>query len=286
MKNMFIIEMRKSLCNKSFLIVISLTCAISVIAAILNIVGYKNAMIYFAESNSVLTENPWLPVYSLYSRWLADDFNNDVRYIYYLLLPLFASFCYGWSYSTELDSGYVKNIMTRTSKKNYFSSKYFSVFISGGMTALIPILVNILIVACFVPAIKPDMFYNMQYGHAFSTIFSFLFFKYPLLYLVAMTVLTFIFAGLYGCMSLACTFAVKNKIAVLIIPFIILLAINYASGIFMEFFANIGEISPLKFLHTTAGNPRYLWIALIEIIIMFILTFIITMRKGIKNEIY
>ena len=78
----------------------------------------------------------------------------------------------------------------------------------------------------------------------------------------------------------------KNKIAVTTVPFILLLIANYATGMFRDVFQSIGELSPLKFLHATAGNLIYLHNAIIELVVLFIITGLITIIRGTKNDVF
>ena len=232
------------------------------------------------------SENPWLPVNTLYQYWIADDMSSVAPYVFYVLLPLTACLAYGWSYSTELRSGYIKNVLIRTTRKNYYISKFIATFLSGACVAFIPILLNILVVASFIPAVKPDIYYNFSYIHYSGIMLSKLFFTHPIMYLIAMTLLTSLFSGIYACLSLALSFFVKNKIAVTTVPFILLLIANYATGMFRDMFQNIGELSPLKFLHATTGNLIYLHNAIIELVVLFIITGLITIIRGTKNDVF
>lgn len=274
-------ELKKAFSNKFFYIALLINCVITLSAGIVSVLYSKKNFGMLHAS-----ENPWLPVNTLYQYWIADDMSSVAPYIFYVLLPLTACLAYGWSYATELKSGYIKNVLIRTTRKNYYISKYIATFLSGTCVAFIPILLNILVVACFIPAVKPDIYYNFSYIHYSGIMLSNLFFTYPILYLLAMTVLTSLFSGIYACLSLALSFFVRHKIAVTTVPFILLLIANYATGVFKDVFQNIGELSPLKFLHATAGNLIYLHNAVIELVILLVITGCITIIRGTKNDVF
>ena len=46
------------------------------------------------------------------------------RQIYYLILPILAVFAYATTFCADHNSGYVKNLYTRTNKKYYYAAKY------------------------------------------------------------------------------------------------------------------------------------------------------------------
>lgn len=274
-------ELKKAFNNKLFYLSLIINCIITIIAGIVSVLYSKKSFGMIHAS-----ENPWLPVNTLYQYWIADDMSSVAPYIFYVLLPLTACLAYGWSYSTELRSGYIKNVLIRTTRKNYYISKFIATFLSGTCVAFIPILLNILVVACFIPAVKPDIYYNFSYIHYSGIMLSKLFFTHPIMYLIAMTLLTSLFSGIYACLSLALSFFVKNKIAVTTVPFILLLIANYATGMFRDMLQNIGELSPLKFLHATTGNLIYLHNAIIELVVLFIITGLITIIRGTKNDVF
>lgn len=274
-------ELRKAFTNKSFYAALFINILIAVFSAIVTIILFKE------EVGKIFSdENPWLPVFTLYRYWIGDEMAHVIPYIFYTLLPLTASLTFGWSYASEIKNGHIKNVLIRTSKPKYFTSKYIAVFSSGAFSALIPIIVNILIVACFIPAIKPDVFYRFSYLHYSTLMLSDLFFSKPVLYLLGMTILATVFAGIYSCLSLAMSMLAKNKIAVTITPFIALLVFNYITGLFLESFRKIGELSPLKILHVTTGNSIYLHVAVIEAVVFIVITFLITYLKGVKSDVF
>lgn len=281
MRSVLTTELYKAFKNKYFYIALLVNCIIAVAAGIVAIVlSFK-----YAEMSSA-ADNPWLPVNTLYSYWIGDDMHSVAPYIFYVLMPLTACLAYGWSHTSEIKSGYVKNILTKTTRTNYYLAKYIATFASGAAVALLSLILNILLVACFIPAVKPDIYYNFVYIHYSGIMLSKLFFTHPILYLVSMVTLTSCFSGLYACISLSLSFFIKNKIAVTTLPFVFLIIINYLTGMFMEVFFSIGELSPLKFLHATTGNLIYLHNALIELALLFAVTVITVLLRGKKDDVF
>ena len=140
---------------------------------------------------------------------------------------------------------------------------------------------NTAVVSLFVPAIKPDVFYDVYYAeHPWSTLTP-LFYAHPVIYMLLKIIATFIFAGLISELCICVSFLSKNKFVTVFFPLFLFLFINYLSNTI----GNIPQISPIQFLHTGKVYVS-LGIVLFEGIVLFILSFSITMIRGKKNDIF
>lgn len=234
-----------------------------------------------SASVSGFSLNPELPGTTLFTSWIGADHISPAASLFYLLLPLIAALGYGWSYCSECKSGYIKNVTTRTSKTNYFLSKYIAVFLAGGMVVTVPILLNIMAVAVFIPAIQPDVFYDVYYAaHPWSTLTP-LFYAHPVVYMLLKIVTTFIFAGLISEICICISFLSKNKFVSVFTPLFLLLFINYLSNTVN----NLPQISPIQFLHT---GKIYVSLSVIclEVVLLFAVSFAVTLVRGKKNDIF
>lgn len=82
-------------------------------------------------------------------------------------------------------------------------------FLSGGTVVAVPILLNTAVVSLFVPAIKPDVFYDVYYAeHPWSTLTP-LFYAHPVIYMLLKIIATFIFAGLISELCICVSFLSK-----------------------------------------------------------------------------
>ena len=283
MRPILLMEIKKAYKNKLFLLSMLTASLIALYAAVFSIISYHK-YVNADSASAALTGyalNPELPGITLFTNWIGADHISPAASLFYLLLPLIASLGYGWSYCSEVKSGYIKNVVTRTSKKNYFLSKYIAVFLSGGTVVAAPILLNIAVVSLFVPAIKPDVFYDVYYAeHPWSTLTP-LFYAHPVIYMLLKIIATFIFAGLISELCICVSFLSKNKFVTVFFPLFLFLFINYLSNTI----GNIPQISPIQFLHTGKVYVS-LGIVLFEGIVLFILSFSITMIRGKKNDIF
>ena len=248
MRPILLMEIKKAYKNKLFLLSMLTASLIALYAAVFSIISYHK-YVNADSASAALTGyalNPELPGITLFTNWIGADHISPAASLFYLLLPLIASLGYGWSYCSEVKSGYIKNVVTRTSKKNYFLSKYIAVFLSGGTVVAVPILLNTAVVSLFVPAIKPDVFYDVYYAeHPWSTLTP-LFYAHPVIYMLLKIIATFIFAGLISELCICVSFLSKNKFVTVFFPLFLFLFINYLSNTI----GNIPQISPIQFLHT------------------------------------
>ncbi len=283
MRPVLALEVKKAFTNKLFLLSLLLASALALYSAVFCIISHYKfvQMDLAAGAITSYTLNPELPGSSLFTQWIGKEFISPAGSLFYLLMPLFATLGYGWSYCSERKSGYIKAIATRTSKQNYFFSKYIAVFLTGGMVIAIPILLNVMLVAAFVPAIQPDVFYDIYYAaHPWSTLTP-LFYAHPFIYMLLKILATFIFAGLISTIGLCITFISKNVFVVTLTPLFLLLLVNYISNSL----SNIPEISPIQFLHSGKVYVA-LWVVCLEALLIFIISFSVTMLRGKKDDIF
>ena len=280
------IELRKAFGNMLFLLTLAVGIVIASISAYQNIQLYLDAVAHNAYRKEVLPDilfNPMYPAFSPYTYWIGGDYQYPMTSLFYLLLPLMASLAFGWSFFMEKKSGYIKNIVTRTKKTHYFLAKYIAVFLSGGAVIAIPLVINFLTVACFIPAYQPDIYYSIYYSMGYHFL-SELFYSSPLVYVIYVMALDFVFSGLIATASMALTFFVRNRFAVVLLPFLLLLGIQYIQDTLYKIFQVI--ISPIDFLKAYSSGPVTGWVVFPFMIILFLLTFGITCFKGVRDDVF
>ncbi len=190
------------------------------------------------------------------------------------ILPILATMAYGISFATDYNSGYIKNIVVCKKREEYLRAKYISVFVAGGLVAVIPLVVNLLFTACLVPTMKPFL------GH--GGIRSGLYYTHPFIYLFLNLLCTFLYAGAFSTISLAGAFLIKNRFLLSIFPF----ALWYILGIMSRYTRDIpfvGEIAPsgiISFNHPAA--KAFAWI---EWLLIAVITYAIFIRKGRKLDV-
>ena len=111
-----------------------------------------------------------------------------------------------------------------------------------------------------------------------------LFYSSPLVYVIYVMALDFVFSGLIATASLTLTFFVRNRFAVVLLPFLLLLGIQYIQDTLYKIFQVI--ISPIDFLKAYSSGPVTGWVIFPFMIILFLLTFGITCFKGVRDDVF
>jgi hypothetical protein len=271
-------ELKKATHNKMFVGTFIVSCFFAVMAALYQIGSYEDLIQSSLLQKGAKREN------TLYNNWMGVRRSSIGAICFFYLLPLLAAFPYGWGYLSEKKNGYVKSLISKCGKKTYYGSKYIATFVAGGVVIFVPLLINFVMVACFIPAYLPNIHYFPYYGIMQGDIWGNLFYSVPLLYVILYTVLDFIFAGLFACMSLACSMFIENRIAVLLTPYFLVLLLHYARS--LNYYRFYYEISPLNFLGAQPTENTSSWIIiLLEGCIFFFITLGMVAVAGRKKEL-
>lgn len=263
------IELNRAFINKMFLISLVLSFLIVILQVVQDALPYANELYLYPDQYPPSIYNSCLGL--SVSVWNA---------IFYLIFPVLSAMPYADSFLSDKKSGYIKNIYTRTNKKNYLIAKFISVFLSGGMVVLLPLLLNILLVALCVPAVIPDA------STGFFPIFSNftgaeVYYTNPLLYVLLYALLMFFVSGCFACTSLLFSFFVKYKYVVLMSPFLLFMAISCISTL-------LSLNNPLNISQWIIPSQQFqtlnLSVAIIEMLAILFLTYIIYFLKGTHDD--
>ncbi len=286
--NLLRIELRKSLRNRFFLfalfvgLLFVLLSACSRLSQEFSESGFRAFVDRQLESGVI--DRPIVPASTLYNNWIGGEITSVGFSMFFTLYPLLAILPYGHSFSEEVHSGYIKNVVPRCGRRNYFATKITAAFFSGGIAITVPLIISLMICAMFFPAAAPNVVYAqyLQLGH--ENMLAALGHSHPLAYVGVYLLLDFTFAGLFSCLSISVAFFTSNRLLPVIVPFFALLGCDMARGLLT--YISYVEISPLKFLHAapvvnyTKGEIVLLWL-----IVLNLLTFLLIFKKGRKYEI-
>lgn len=285
------LECRKAIATRLFLFVVLLGCIITMFSFFPNVQHYYNDMDdirRFSEELSYV-RNPLTPILTLFNHWIGGEGVSSGSVYYFFLFPILVCIPYGWSYCRERKSGYVKNVVIRAGKSRYYLSKYIALFLSGGLAMAIPLLFNFLLTAMFVPAVVPDPYYITSYGIISSSFLSELFYTHPFIYVFLYLLVDFIYCGLIACLSFAFAAFVKNWVAAVLLPFVALLGFEYICSSFIYTSNDViyTELSPMAFLRPApSGYDTNGLVVFMGAVILFLFTFIVTVVKGVSDEVY
>lgn len=223
---------------------------------------------------------------SLYTYWIGGSGNDYAMYLFYFIVFLLCAIPFAWSLSTETKSGYITNVITRGNRNQFYFAKYFAVFLSGGSVALFALIANFVLCACFFPAYRPDQFGELYFGLPQQFLFSEYFFSIPLVYVGIYVFLSFLMTGLWATVSISLSFFVKNKLAVLICPYLFLLFVQFVSD--ADPFGSGSCISPFFLIYPRLnefGGYGSLKITLVWIGLILLFNIGVLYCKGINKDV-
>lgn len=273
-------ECRKALGNRFFVITLCAAVLFCLMSALYNIDSYFLGQRQLKEMGG----DAMIQAYGLYNHWIGGETVSLGYTLFFTLFPLIAIFPYGWSQCLEKKSGYTKMVIIRGGKSNYYLAKYAAGFLSGVLVVLIPLVLNLIVTACFVPAVRPSIIYQQYYAISHATMWSELFYRHPLVFVLLYLLMDCIFAGLFAVFGMAFSMLLKNRIAVVILPYLCILCLHYARTL-LQYRVFI-EISPLNFLHASCiENPVKAAVVLAEGVFLAVFSLII-LKAGVKDEVF
>lgn len=204
MKNIFKFEWRRMI--HSYSIYISL-----VVSAIIVILDAHSKYELFKQGYDVKT--------SVFIKWIGTSRGFDEAIYLFALLPLLTSFAYSWTVGTDWNSGYITQIITRTSRKKYFFAKYIVSFISGGIIFSFSVLAHFFIISTFYPADYPIIALGTSPVFPYSFC-SELFYTHPILFLLTWTGISFLWGGAMVCITLGVGMLTRKYSIAVIAPFL------------------------------------------------------------------
>lgn len=273
-------ECKKAFQNRYFVSTLIIGLLFALLSFLYSVGTYEVSL----KNMAMTSGNPMHGFQGLYNSWIGGETSSLGYILFYALIPLLAAIPYGWSYCREWNEGYIKYVATRCEKKEYCLAKYIAVFLSGGLVIFIPLCVNFILTACFVPAYQPSIIYQLYYSVSHGSMWSELFYSHPLVYVLLYLILDFIFGGLFATLSYAVSLFIKNWFVVIILPFLCVLGLHYSRA--MLAYRVYLEISPINFLHATnIENNASAAVITVEGLIFFLVPFILIMREGAKGEV-
>ena len=216
---------------------------------------------------------------SCFKYWIVTDYLQPTTDLFFMLLPLLAVLPNAWSFLSELKSGSIKNSFTRTSRKHYYAAKYLATFVSAGVVVVAPIILNLVLCACLMPAYMPDIYAVVYVGIYTESLWSEMYYNAPILYCLMFVCLNFAFAGIWSSFVMSLSFFIRNRIALMVGPFLFL--------VFLKFFEErlIGVVSihpgltPFTYLRGTGTSffsNGYVILAEFALLIAFVVVVTLT----------
>lgn len=274
MGNMLKIELERAIKNKFLLISILIGLVITLSHLVQFVIPISKTLDDYLTINKPMMYPGWL-----FSTWIGGNSYTLQAFLYYLLIPILATIPFGDSFFLDKKSGFIKNVLIRTKKRNYYISKFIATFIVGGLVIVIPLLANFVLSAMLLPSMLPQASSGFDYINA-SSMWSTLYYTHPFMYVFSYLVIDFVFSGLIATIALAVSFFVEHRFVVVIAPFLLYLFV-------FSIFNLLGEIAlePINFMQPSFGQSS-ISIILIEALLLGIATGIIFHVRGIKDDTF
>lgn len=198
---------------------------IGFIIAVSQVIQY---VIPYAKSNDSNVNNPdFVLPHSVFNSMMGFNLDWQSSFLYNIM-PLLAAIPYGFSYYLDKKNGYIKNLYTRTERKNYIFSKYIITFFSGGLVCMLPWIINMIGTMMFVPIIKPIPGTHIFSMESADIMVGDLFFSKPILYICFFGFEIFLIGGMLASMCLSAVYLVNGIFIIQFFPYIFVTVYNMA----------------------------------------------------------
>lgn len=230
---------------------------------------------------------PFLQIYTVYNSWIGGRVNQVLPMIFFYTLPLFSVIPYSWSYLSERRNGYDRAMVTHLGKKTYFWGKYFSAFISGFITVLIPMLLSFIFVCCLIPAYKTDVDFDLYYQiRGDGKLLGNLYYAHPLITVFLNMLQISIFAGAWATVPFALSFYEKNEFIILFAPYLFLMYLMASLELAFAY-RSYAETSIIDYIWLTGNSTnQYLWIYLVQMLAVIVSPIIVVLERSKNADVY
>ncbi|MBS5328583.1 MAG: hypothetical protein KHX99_05305, partial [Atopobium sp.] len=200
MNSLFKSEFKRQLTyNPLFWACVAIGACIATLAAWIEIQIELNTLEATLQQGDHLSYNTLLSVISAYTAWIPTRIGDFYSGLYYLLWPLLAAIPAAWILSNDSKEGVLEQQCLRIRKASVIRIKLYVSFISGGICSALPLILNFLVVICFLPLFTPKIYDEIYTAVPMNSLFSGLFYNSPLAYVITLSVLAFILGGLFSC---------------------------------------------------------------------------------------
>jgi len=202
--------------------------------------------------------------------------------LFYVLLPMLSTLPFALTYSDDVNSGYIKNIITHEKKESYLVAKFIIVFISGFITIFFILATSLLLATIFLPAMPPisaTQLFSPQIG---DEMLYDIFVCNTLVYILIYTIIDSMYGGLFAVLALLVSIFSNNTITVFAMVSAIYIFTQYICGVF-----KVLEYSPMSFLvQNQLSVNADIKIIILEFVIVVILSFVSFILVEGKKDVY
>lgn len=251
MNSLFKSEFKRQLThNPLFWICIAIGTCLALLAAWIEIQIEFNTLEATLQQGNHLSYNTLLSVISAYTAWIPTRIGDFYSGLYYLLWPLLATIPTAWILSNDSKEGVLEQQCLRIKKASVIRIKLYVSFISGGICSALPLILNFLVVICFLPLFTPKIYDEIYTAVPMNSLFSGLFYNSPLAYVITLSVLAFIIGRLFSCVVSLFASLSKTKFQAIFVSYFLLHLLAFLGSQFSAilFSAQLREVGQNSFI--------------------------------------
>lgn len=275
MKTIYKNEIKRACSTLGMKLALFISCGLAVWHIVTVIVPLHRLLISMPQE--YMEDALYIPE-GLFNNWMGNVLFPVQSYIFYLILPLLAVLPFAASFYEDRKSGYHINVCTRVKKETYFRAKYLAVFLSGGLSIAIPLILNLMLSSLFLPALIPDNGCNTTITG--NTMAYELFYTHPFIYVLLFLFIDFLFAGVMATLALSYTYYTEHKFGVMAAPFVFYFFLYSLMNLL-----DLSKYSPFYLLNGGSSNNHILTYILM-FFLFFSLSYLVYMWKGKREDVY
>ena len=231
---------------------------IAVAAAVDSIVGYRD----FTDEGLPYLETSYRSQFakSAFTQWMPMSVLRSVPNLFFFAAPLLVALAYSWSWRSDLTGGYAAQLLTRAPRGRVYAAKAIAAFAAGAAVVGVPLLVNLAVVLCFVPAFTPSIVDVVYTGLWVRVFLSGLLYTQPVLYVIVRLALDMLLAGLWATAVLAFSCLARNRVAIVALPYIAAIVVKFVSeNLYALLGRDWGSLTVLDQLKARGDQYYYGW---------------------------
>lgn len=284
-------ELRKALRGRWFIAALLVAVALAVIAA-LECYGsleeeHSKMMLWGHGAGIASDRSLGFTREGSFGNWIVVSANAPLSAsIFFYALPLLAVIPFAWSFLSEARSGYAAQLCSRVSQGRYLTAKFASTFLTGFLVAAISLTANFIVVSCLFPAYKPLVEEAILVGVFDTDFFSWLFYNMPYAYVATYTLFDGVLMGVWAMVVLGLSVVVKDRVKLMVVPYLMLYAWHYFNGWVFEVLGVQGfNMNLLDAVRSESFNlTPFLPATLIELLVLAVFA-LATCRVLSKREV-
>ena len=179
MRRMLALELREAFSNRWFTSAVLAAVLLAALAAGESVEKFNTNGFDASDSS----------YYAYYSSWSSVSVWSSLYYLFFYGIIFVAPLAYSWSSSTDIRSGYARQLAIRSTKKYYLFSKLIACFSASFAVAACGLLANLLFVPdrLFFPAYSPFSYDSLYTGMTYGKVLADLYYANPILFIAVRT---------------------------------------------------------------------------------------------------